>query len=114
MCYVPPHGLAAVLRDAAEVLGRARRCAVAREMTKAWSSHLRRDQALFDVRCLLLIHEASSCNIALHIIWKQCNCKYSPGCIWAVFISFQAPQQFPAGTRGVSADHSGGGCRQVC
>ncbi len=52
VCYVPPHGLPAVLRDMAEVLGRSRRCTVAREMTKAWPSCLRHDQALLDVRCL--------------------------------------------------------------
>jgi 16S rRNA C1402 (ribose-2'-O) methylase RsmI len=32
--YVPPHGLAAVLADAAEVLGSDRSCVVARELTK--------------------------------------------------------------------------------
>jgi len=35
VCYVPPHGLPAVLRDAADILGHHRRCTVAREMTKA-------------------------------------------------------------------------------
>ena len=32
--YVPPHSLAAVLADAAEVLGSDRSCVVARELTK--------------------------------------------------------------------------------
>jgi 16S rRNA (cytidine1402-2'-O)-methyltransferase len=32
--YVPPHGLLAVLADAAAVLGGGRRCCVARELTK--------------------------------------------------------------------------------
>lgn len=34
VCYVPPHSIAAVLRDAVDVLGAARRCCVARELTK--------------------------------------------------------------------------------
>lgn len=37
VCYVPPHGLAAVLRDAADVLGGARLCCVARELTKVYT-----------------------------------------------------------------------------
>ncbi len=34
LLYVPPHALAAVLADAAQALGAARRCVVARELTK--------------------------------------------------------------------------------
>lgn len=32
--YAPPHGIAAILKDAAEVLGGSRKCVVARELTK--------------------------------------------------------------------------------
>ena len=34
LLFVPPHALAAVLADAAAVLGAERRCVVARELTK--------------------------------------------------------------------------------
>ena len=34
LVFVPPHALAAVLADAAAVLGAERRCVVARELTK--------------------------------------------------------------------------------
>ena len=40
--YVPPHGLAAVLADAAEVLGGDRSCVVARELTKVGCSLYKR------------------------------------------------------------------------
>eukprot|EP00873_Tetraselmis_striata_P009277 jgi/Tetstr1/429541/TSEL_019446.t1 len=39
--YVPPHSLAATLRDAAEVMGSDRRCCVARELTKVYEEFWR-------------------------------------------------------------------------
>ncbi|GLC35570.1 hypothetical protein PLESTM_000338700 [Pleodorina starrii] len=39
--YAPPHGLAGVLRDAAEVLGGSRRCCVAREISKLHEEYFR-------------------------------------------------------------------------
>ncbi len=41
MLYAPPHGLGAVLRDCAEVLGGGRRCCVARELSKLHEEYYR-------------------------------------------------------------------------
>ncbi len=40
LLYAPPHGLAAILADAAEILDGSRQCVVAREMTKVLLTQL--------------------------------------------------------------------------